>query len=196
MKKVVVILSILMTAFHVSAKEKVEIPAGSSVELSYPEFASYDVKLSNSSGKQVNVSVLHPETRKQVSGFGLGPMGRTVLYVAEGNILKLQNPSSKDIEISLTFVDRKPTKEADSNTKTISFTLHNSSLKSLPLIIPGVMKPNLSPMSNSGVSLEMGQKIYYKKGGARILVLTVDENIQPGDKIDMAKRVRALKNAE
>ena len=58
------------------------------------------------------------------------------------------------------------------------------------------MKPNLSPMSNSGVSLEMGQKIYYKKGGARILVLTVDENIQPGDKIDMAQRVRALKNDE
>jgi hypothetical protein len=196
MKKVVVILSILMTAFHVSAKEKVEIPAGSSVELTYAEFASYDVKLSNSSGKQVNVSVLDPETRRQVSGFGLGPMGRTVLYVAEGNILKLQNPSFKAIEISLTFVDRKPTKEVDSNTKTISFTLHNSSLKSLPLIIPGVMKPNLSPMSNSGVSLEMGQEIYYSKGGVRMLVLTVDENIQPGDKIDMAKRVRALKNAE
>ncbi|MGB5190285.1 hypothetical protein, partial [Robiginitalea sp.] len=78
----------------------------------------------------------------------------------------------------------------------ISFTLHNSSLKSIPLIIPGVMNPNLSPMSNSGVSLDMGQKIYYKKGGVRMLVLTVDENIQSGDKIDMAKRIRTLKKEE
>jgi hypothetical protein len=58
------------------------------------------------------------------------------------------------------------------------------------------MKPNLSPMSNSGVSLEIGQKIYYKKGGVRMLVLTVDESIQSGDKIDMAKRIRNLKKSE
>lgn len=196
MKKVVVILSILMVGFQVSAKEKVEIPAGGSVELSYAEFASYDVKLSNSSGKQVNVSVLDPETRKQVSGFGLGPMGRTVLYVAEGNILKLQNTSAKAINITLTFVDRKPNEEAVSETKTVSFTLHNSSMKSIPLNIPGVMKPNLSPMSNSGVSLEIGQKIYYTKGGVRMLVLTVDESVQSGDKIDIAKRIRTLKKSE
>jgi hypothetical protein len=51
-------------------------------------------------------------------------------------------------------------------------------------------------MSNSGVSLEIGQKIYYKKGGVRMLVLTVDESIQSGDKIDMAKRIRSLKKSE
>ncbi|MGA9238949.1 hypothetical protein [Robiginitalea sp.] len=196
MKKVVVILSILMAGFQVSAKEKVEISARASVELSYAEFANYDVKLSNSSGKQVNVSVLDPETRKQVSGFGLGPMGKAVLYVAEGNILKLKNTSSKAISITLTFVEREPKDVAASSTETISFTLHNSSMKSIPLIIPGVMKPNLSPMSNSGVSLEIGQKIYYKKGGIRMLVLTVDESVQSGDKIDMAKRIRTLKKSE
>lgn len=192
MKKVVLILSILMAGFQVWAKEKVEIPAGKSVELTYAEFADYDVKLSNSSGKQVGVSVLDSQTRRQVSGFGLGPMGKAVVYVAEGNILKLKNNSAKVISLTLTFVDRKPQREATDTGEIINFTLHNSSLKPIPLIIPGVMKPNLSPMSNSGVSLEMGQKIYYKKGGQRVLILTVDEQIQPGDKINVAELIRNI----
>lgn len=196
MKKVVIILSILFAGFQVSAKEKVEIPARKSVELTYSEFANYDVRLNNKSGKQISVSVLDADTRKQVSGFGLGPMGNVVLYVAEGNILRLKNNSSNEISITLTFVEREPKPVTDKSTETVNFTLHNSSLKSIPLIIPGVMKPNLSPMSNSGVSLEMGQKIYYKKGLERVLVLTVDENIASGDKIDVAKLVNSIKKTE
>ena len=191
MKKVVTIIVILFTSFQLSAKEKVEIPAQKAVELTYAEFAKYDVKIVNNSGKQVDVSVLNPNTREQVSGFGLGPLGKAVLYVAEGNILKLKNTSSRDISITLHFVDRKP--KAFSQKETVNFTLHNSSLKSIPLVIPNVMNPNLSPVSNSGVSLEMGQKIYYRKGISKVLILTVDENIKPGDKIDVAKLVENIK---
>ena len=182
---------ILFTGFQLSAKEKVEIPANKAVELTYEEFANYDVKIINRSGKQVEVSVLNPDTRKQVSGFGLGPMGNAVLSVAEGNLLKLKNTSSKDISITLNFVERKP--KASARKETVNFTLHNSSLKSIPLVIPNVMNPNLSPVSNSGVSLEMGQKIYYRKGMSKVLILTVDENIKPGDKIDVAKLVQNIK---
>lgn len=196
MKKAVILLSILFAGFQVSANQKVEIPARKSVELTYEEFANFDVKLMNRSGKQIEVSVLDARTRKQVSGFGLGPMGNAILYVAEGNILKLKNTSSKDIRMNLDFVERTPSPQADPNVETVNFTLHNSSLKSIPLIIPGVMNPNLSPMSNSGVSLQMGQEIYYKKGLKRVVVLTVDKNIQNGDKIDMAKRIAALKKEE
>ncbi|MDM9632782.1 hypothetical protein [Robiginitalea aurantiaca] len=196
MKKAVILLSILFAGFQVSANQKVEIPARKSVELTYEEFANFDVKLMNRSGKQIEVSVLDARTRKQVSGFGLGPMGNAILYVAEGNILKLKNTSSKDIRMNLDFVERIPSPQADPNVETVNFTLHNSSLKSIPLIIPGVMNPNLSPMSNSGVSLQMGQEIYYKKGLKRVVVLTVDKNIQNGDKIDMAKRIAALKKEE
>ncbi len=195
MKKVVVMMAILLAGFQTAAKEKVDIPARKSVELTYSEFANYDVKIINKSGKQVNVSVLNPDSRKQVSGFGLGPMGKAVLFVAEGNILKLKNTSSQDISITLDFVERKPKPEASNKMETVNFTLHNSSLKSISLIIPGVMKPNLSPMSNSGVSLEMGQKIYYKKGMSKVLVLTVDENIKDGDKIDMAKCIKNIEKA-
>lgn len=52
-------------------------------------------------------------------------------------------------------------------------TFHNGSLKSIPLQIPGVMNPNLSPLSDSGVDLEVGQKVYYfpngKKGKKELL---------------------------
>jgi len=46
-------------------------------------------------------------------------------------------------------------------------TFHNGSFKSIPLIIPGVMNPNLSPKSNSGVSLNVGQKVYFFPNGKK-----------------------------
>jgi len=189
MKKAVLIFGILLVGFQLAAKEKVKIPAQKSVELTYAEFANYNVKIINRSGKQVNVSVLDPKTREQVSGFGLGPLGKAVLSVAEGNILKLKNTSSRDISITLDFVERKAKPKVVSSTEKVNFTLHNSSLKSIPLVIPNVMNPNLSPMSNSGVSLEMGQKIYLRKGIGKVLILTLDENIKTGDKIDVAKLI-------
>ena len=70
MKKAVVLISLLMAGFNLSAREKVELPAQKSVELTYEEFEEYDVKLMNRSGKEVNVSVLDARTGKQVSGFG------------------------------------------------------------------------------------------------------------------------------
>lgn len=52
-------------------------------------------------------------------------------------------------------------------------TFHNGSLKSIPLNIPGVMNPNLFPISDSGVTLEVGQKVFYfpngKKGKKELL---------------------------
>ena len=54
--------------------------------------------------------------------------------------------------LALTFVG---------STWAVPFTLRNNSLKSIPLKIPGVMNPNLSPMSNSGVDLAEGQKVYF-----------------------------------
>ena len=192
MKNVVLTLSALLVAMSVSAKEKVTIKALAAVELTYEEFANYDVKLSNSSGKQIDVSVIDPETNKQVSGFGLGPLGKAVLTVKVGHVLKLKNNSTKDITLSISFVEKRPI-EAD-NVPRVNFTLQNSSVKSIPLIIPDVMNPNLSPLSNSGVSLKLGQQIFYKKGLKKILIMTVDETVKPGDKIDVAKLIKGLNN--
>ncbi len=46
-------------------------------------------------------------------------------------------------------------------------TFHNGSFYSIPLIIPGVMNPNLSPKSDSGVGLDVGQKVYFFPNGKK-----------------------------
>lgn len=57
----------------------------------------------------------------------------------------------------------------------VPFTLRNNSTKSIYLKIPGVMNPNLSPMSNSGVDLAVGQKIYFFIKKKKYLLLEVTE---------------------
>ncbi|MFT6967225.1 MAG: hypothetical protein ACJAT1_002454 [Marivirga sp.] len=140
----------------------------------------------------MQVTVLNPTTREQIKGFGLGPMGKVVLSVGKGNILVLKNNSTKAVSITLDSVPREVEVKNQSASTRISFTLHNASLKSIPLIIPNVMNPKLSPISNSGVSLKMGQKIYYKKRGKKKLLLIVDDKIKAGDKIDVAKLIADL----
>ena len=56
---------------------------------------------------------------------------------------------------------------ANFRAQNIPMTFHNGSFKSIPLIIPGVMNPNLSPKSNSGVTLGVGQKVYFFLNGKK-----------------------------
>ena len=56
---------------------------------------------------------------------------------------------------------------ANGNAQAIPMTFHNGSLKSIPLQIPSVMNPNLSPLSDSGVDLEVGQKVFYFPNGKK-----------------------------
>ncbi len=74
----------------------------------------------------------------------------------------------------------------------VGFTLRNNSLKSIPLIIPGVMNPNLSPVSNSGVDLKVGQKILFKYKGKRRVLLVVDKSLE-GQVIDVSKLLKQKK---
>jgi hypothetical protein len=52
----------------------------------------------------------------------------------------------------------------------------NNSLKSIPLTIPGVMNPNLSPLSTSGVSIPEGTVVsfFYKKKKYELVTITSD----------------------
>ncbi len=59
----------------------------------------------------------------------------------------------------------------------IPLTLKNNSLKSIPLKIPGYMNPNLSPMSTSGVDLEIGQVVYFSFKGKKRVLLTITEDL-------------------
>ncbi len=54
-------------------------------------------------------------------------------------------------------------------------TFENQSTESIPLQIPGVMNPNLSPKSKSGVTLRQGQEVFFKYKGKRTLLLKIDK---------------------
>ncbi len=70
------------------------------------------------------------------------------------------------------FMFQLPTKES------VNFTLRNETLKSIPLVIPNVMNPNLSPKSNSSVGLEVGQKIFFFYGKKKYLLLSVSKALE------------------
>jgi len=75
--------------------------------------------------------------------------------------------------------------------KKVEFTLRNNSLKSIPLWIPGVMNPNLSPVSNSGVGLRVGQKVYFKYRGKKTVLLEVDAS-NDGQIIEVSQLIKDL----
>ncbi|WP_157963290.1 hypothetical protein [Algoriphagus litoralis] len=193
MKSIFPFLILFSLAMKAISQENVTIPAMKSIELSYAEYGQYDVKLINNSGKPIAVAVIDPTTQRPVKSFGLGPVAFAVLSADKGQQIKLTNNSLKEIKMMLEFVEKKPDTYNPENAPVVNFTFHNSSLRSIPLIIPNVMNPNLSPLSNSGVSLKWGQEIYYRKGNEKILILTIDESIQNGDKIDVSKLIKDLK---
>lgn len=74
----------------------------------------------------------------------------------------------------------------------VSFTLHNTTAKSIPLIIPNVMNPNLSPFSKSGVTLAIGQEILFKYKGKKQVLLTVSKE-NSAVTLDVAKLIQQRK---
>ena len=75
-------------------------------------------------------------------------------------------------------------------------TFHNGSLKSIPLNIPGVMNPNLFPISDSGVTLEVGQKVFYfpnVKKGKKELLFEVDGTFKKDTILQIHEIIRQKK---
>lgn len=62
------------------------------------------------------------------------------------------------------------------NAQSVEFKLRNTSPRSIALEIPGVMNPNLSPFSYSGVNLKPGQKVYFNYRGKKHLLFVVDKS--------------------
>lgn len=77
-------------------------------------------------------------------------------------------------------------------TYAVTFKLRNTSVHSIGLLIPGVMNPNLSPLSWSGLVLNVRQEIYFTKGRKRYLLLVVTEKLE-GQELNVPKLIRARK---
>lgn len=95
--------------------------------------------------------------------------------------------------IQFSFGQQEKTDAKSKKATTINFTFENNSLKSIPLIIPNVMNPNLSPYSSSGVTLKIGQEVYFKNRGRKYILLVVDSTNYKGQIIEINELIKKRK---
>ncbi|MEM9327768.1 MAG: hypothetical protein AAGA85_19015 [Bacteroidota bacterium] len=171
--------------------------------ISPPASGNYRALIRNKSGETLQVTLRDKENDQFKFGFGLGSRSNTSVPVTANDILLLGNEGDPQIKASVKFYELKPgeslpgapQQQRPPRQPRISFVLHNATAKSIPLIIPSVMNPNLSPFSSSGVDLEIGQEILFREKGKRHVLLVVDEDIQAGEKINVAKLLRERRKA-
>ena len=192
MKATYLILALFLSVFAFG-QSTLEIPAGERVQIGYPDHNNLAITLKNKSGLGLDVSTVNKVSGEQISGFGLGPTATATVSVVPLGLLEIKNASDESVQIVYSITESKPV-ATDENEQYVSFKLRNETLKSIPLIIPGVMNPNLSPQSNSGVRLKMGQEIKYRKGLSTRILLTVDETIKEGEVVFVGELLSEVLN--
>jgi len=173
------------------------LPPKQIVQINYPLYQGFNVKIWNKSKFDLGVSAREQKTDSLVKGFGLDSGSSAVLEVNKGLYLQFENRYLAPLKLEYTL--QKGVEGKKKSTKPLTpqraFYLENNTAQSIPLRIPGVMNPNLSPFSRSGVDLLNGQKILLDLNGKRILLLTVTDSIPHGARIDVATLIeKALNN--
>ena len=193
MKKILLGLLVIIFTGLSAQQAQIELIGRQSIELDFVDYPLYGLKLKNISSAEIEVSIISRVSNEQVRGFGLAPKSTVEEVLIESNSYALfTNLSDNEALFSIEATPKvaAPVTEVDG----VSFTLRNSTLKSIPLIIPSVMNPNLSPKSNSGVYLKYGQKVYLRRGVSKKLILTVDETIREGALIDVDSIIRLVED--
>lgn len=190
----ILILFIFLLSFfsNVQVQERLEIPAENSIVYVLPEGDYNSVSLHNKSDKELTVQIINLENSKKTGGFGLAAQGKVAVDLNPQKGLRLLNSNTEDVQVLCTAQKRTENTRPQPNLKKIDFTLVNSSAKSIPLIIPNVMNPNLSPFSKSGVRLEVGQKIYLRRGLTRQLIFQVPDTLSDGVQLDISALLKSL----
>jgi len=185
---------ILAASCSTSQQMTASIPANNQVELAYPQFDLAEVSLKNKSKTTLEVAVLENDNRDFVRGFGLGTLSGESLMLEKENTLVLRNDSNREIKVKVSAIEStKVQVNKSQNTDYVSFTLQNTTAKSIPLIIPNVMNPNLSPFSKSGVDLKIGQEIFFKNNGKKYVLLKVDDRITNGSTLNVGQLLKERK---
>jgi len=178
-------------------RSQLVLPPKQIVQINYPLYQGFNVKIWNKSKFDLGVSAREQKTDSLVKGFGLDSGSSAVLEVNKGLYLQFENRYLAPLKVEYTL--QKGVEGKKKSTKPLTpqraFYLENNTAQSIPLRIPGVMNPNLSPFSRSGVDLPNGQKIFLDLNGKRILLLTVTDSIPHGARIDVATLIeKALNN--
>ena len=193
MKKILLGLLVMIFTGLSAQQAQIELIGRQSIELDFVDYPLYGLKLKNISSAEIEVSIISRVSNEQVRGFGLAPKSTVEEVLIESDSYALfTNLSDNEALCSIEATPKvaAPVTEVDG----VSFTLRNNTIKSIPLIIPSVMNPNLSPKSNSGVYLKYGQKVYLRRGVSKKLILTVDETIREGALIDVDSIIRLVED--
>ena len=193
MRKILIGLFVMIFTGLSAQQAQIELLGRQSIELDFVDYRFYALKLKNSSSAEIEVSIISRVSNEQVRGFGLAPKSTVEEVLIESDSYALfTNLSDNEALFSIEASPKVavPVTESDG----VSFTLRNNTLKSIPLVIPSVMNPNLSPKSNSGVYLRYGQKVYLRRGVSKKLILTVDETIREGALIDVDSIIRLVED--
>ena len=174
------------------------LPPKQIVQINYPLYQGFNGKIWNKSKFDLGVSAREQKTDSLVKGFGLDLGSSAVLEVNKGLYLQFENRYLASLKVEYTL--QKGVEGKKKSTKPLTpqraFYLENNTAQSIPLRIPGVMNPNLSPCSRSGVDLPNGQQIFLDLNGKRILLLTVTDSIPHGARIDVANLINKALNEQ
>ena len=173
------------------------IPPKQIVQIDYPLYKGFNVKIWNHSKFLVGISSRDKETDSVQISFDL-KNGKSILFeINQGDYLQFENRFLASLKVAYniqkgSFGKKKSIQQL---TPQRAFYLVNNTGQILPLRIPGIMNPKLNPYSRSGVDLPNGQKIYLDLKDNQILILTVTDSIPNGARIDLATLIdKALNN--
>jgi len=198
MKKYYWLLYLTLTITYGQKGEHSEllIPPKQIVQINYPLYKGFTVKIWNKSKLDVTVSARDRVTDTLQKRFGLEKGGVAELEIYEGAYLQFENSYLTTLKVAYSLAPGIASKKKGSTplTPQRAFYLENNTAQSIPLLIPGVMNPNLSPFSRSGVDLPNGQEVFLNLNGKRILILTVRDSIPHGARIDVATLIEKALN--
>jgi hypothetical protein len=173
------------------------IPPKQIVQIDYPLYRGFNVKIWNQSKFLVGISSRDKETDSVHKIFDL-KNGNSILFeVNQGDYLQFENRFLASLKVAYNIQKGSfgKKKSIQPLTPQRAFYLVNNTAQTLPLHIPGIMNPKLNPYSRSGVDLPNGQKIYLDLKDNQILIFTVTDSIPNGARIDLANLIdKALNN--
>jgi len=191
MKILLVIAVTLQSAIGLS-QTNLTISPNQTLQLNYPAIEDLAIEIKNLSNQPLDIATIQTVSGEQLSGFGLAPKGLATIVIPSLALLQISNNNSSKTEIAINPISL-PALEENPEDLYISFILRNETAQSIPLIIPGVMNPNLSPFSNSGVRLKIGQQINFRQGLKTYTLLTVSDSIEEGASLEIGMLLKEKK---
>ena len=176
---------------------KILIPPKQIVQIYYPLFRDYNLKIWNKSKFDLITTTHNYKTDSILKKIKIEKGSSALLSISNDVYIQFGNKYLTNLKVEYAFQNGPSIEKSKTKllTPQRAFYLENNTAQRIPLRIPGIMNPNLSPFSRSGVNLKNGQKIYLDINGKNILILNVTDSIKHGDRIDITTLInKALNN--